>query len=110
VSEFRSLTGSYRKNKISGDDYVNKIIALADNNVDNCSKIFRGVEELLDIEEKKWEVIRIWRNKQTEVWYKEHVVADIYTCFIDQPISSIENKDQDVCQATIITCACHQGI
>jgi hypothetical protein len=109
VSEFRSLTGSYRKNKISGDDYVNKIIALADNNVDNCSKIFRGVEELLDIEEKKWEVIRIWRNKQTEVWYKGHAVDDIYTCFIDQPISSIENKDQDVCQATIITCACHQG-
>ncbi|KAI8889256.1 hypothetical protein K501DRAFT_329335 [Backusella circina FSU 941] len=67
VSEFRTLTGSYRKNKISGDDYVKKIIALTDNNVDTCSKIFRGVEDLLDIEEKKWELIRIWRNKQTEI-------------------------------------------
>lgn len=67
VAEFRSLTGAYRKNNISGEDYVNQIVQLTNNSVENSGKIFKGVEDLLDIEDKKWELIRVWRNKHTAV-------------------------------------------
>lgn len=65
VAEFRSLTGAYRKSNISGEDYVNKIVALTNHSIEHSAKIFKGVEDLLDIEDKKWELIRVWRNKQT---------------------------------------------
>ncbi|KAG2202501.1 hypothetical protein INT47_013117 [Mucor saturninus] len=65
VAQFRSLTGAYRNSTLSGEDYVNQIVKLTNNSVENSSKIFKGVEDLLDIEDKKWELIRTWRNKQT---------------------------------------------
>lgn len=67
VAEFRSLTGAYRKSSIGCEEYVNSIVKLTNNSIENSSKIFKGVEDLLDIEEKKWELIRVWRNKQTTV-------------------------------------------
>lgn len=67
VAEFRSLTGAYRKSSITCNEYVDKIVKLTNNSIENSSKIFKGVEDLLDIEEKKWELIRVWRNKQTTV-------------------------------------------
>jgi hypothetical protein len=67
VAEFRSLTGAYRKSTLSGEDYVNQIVHLTNNSVDNSGKIFKGLGDLLDIEDKKWELIRVWRNKQTTV-------------------------------------------
>lgn len=71
VAQFRSLTGAYRNSTLSGEDYVNQIVKLTNNSVENSNKIFKGVEDLLDIEDKKWELIRIWRNKQTTVSKKK---------------------------------------
>ncbi|KAG1121281.1 hypothetical protein G6F42_012581 [Rhizopus arrhizus] len=65
VAEFRSLTGAFRKSTLSGEDYVNEVVKLTNNNVEHAGKIFKGVEGLLDIEDKKWELIRVWRNKHT---------------------------------------------
>lgn len=79
VAEFRSLTSAFRKNTLNGEDYVNQIVKLTNNNVEQSGKIFKGVEELLDIEDKKWELIRIWRNKQTAVKYQMYIYIYIYT-------------------------------
>ncbi|GAN04033.1 C2H2 finger domain protein [Mucor ambiguus] len=65
VNEFRSLTSAFRKSILSGEDYVNQIVKLTNNNVEQSGKILRGVEDLLDMEDKKWELIRVWRNKYT---------------------------------------------
>jgi hypothetical protein len=67
VAEFRSLTSAYRKSTLSGEDYVNKVVELNNHSIENSAKIFKGVEDLLDVEEKKWELVRVWRNKQTTV-------------------------------------------
>lgn len=67
VAEFRSLTSAYRKSQMTCEDYVNQIVVLTGSHIENSSKIFKGVENLLDIEDKKWELIRIWRNKHTAV-------------------------------------------
>lgn len=67
VAEFRSLTGAYRKSTISGEEYVNKIVGLTNNSIEHSAKILKGVEDLLDVEDKRWELIRLWRNKQTTV-------------------------------------------
>lgn len=67
VNEFRSLTSAFRKSTLSGEDYVEQIVKLTNNNVEQSGKIFKGVEDLLDIEDKKWELIRVWRNKHTAV-------------------------------------------
>ncbi|KAL9555385.1 hypothetical protein MBANPS3_002384 [Mucor bainieri] len=63
VNEFRSLTSAFRKSTLSGEDYVNQIVKLTNNNVEHSGKIFKGVQDLLDMEDKKWELIRVWRNK-----------------------------------------------
>ncbi|KAI8371877.1 hypothetical protein BD560DRAFT_395686 [Blakeslea trispora] len=65
VQEFRSLTSAYRKSNISCQDYVNQIYLLTNQHVQNTAKIIKGVEGLLDIDEKKSELVRVWRNKQT---------------------------------------------
>ncbi|KAI8642574.1 hypothetical protein BD408DRAFT_443291 [Parasitella parasitica] len=65
VAEFRSLTSAFRKNTLGGEDYVNQIVQLTNSNVEQSGRILRGVEDLLDVEDKKWELIRVWRNKQT---------------------------------------------
>ncbi|KAI8360898.1 hypothetical protein EDC96DRAFT_512933 [Choanephora cucurbitarum] len=65
VQEFRTLTSAYRKSNISCQDYVNQIYLLTNQHVQNTAKIIKGVEGLLDIEDKKTELIRVWRNKQT---------------------------------------------
>ncbi|CEP19248.1 hypothetical protein [Parasitella parasitica] len=65
VTEFRSLTSAFRRNTLSGEEYVNHIVQLTNNNIAQSGKILKGVEDLLDIEDKKWELIRVWRNKQT---------------------------------------------
>lgn len=67
VNEFRTLTSAFRKSTLSGEDYVNQIVKLTNNNVEQSGKIFKGVEDLLDMEDKKWELIRVWRNKHTAV-------------------------------------------
>lgn len=67
VTEFRKLTGAFRKGTIDADAYVNQVVLLTNNHVEKSNKIFKGVENLLDIEEKKWEMIRAWRNKHTAV-------------------------------------------
>lgn len=71
VAQFRSLTGAYRNSTLSGEEYVDQIVKLTNNSVENSNKIFKGVEDLLDIEDKKWELIRTWRNKQTTVSEKK---------------------------------------
>ncbi|KAI8088057.1 uncharacterized protein B0P05DRAFT_631374 [Gilbertella persicaria] len=65
VQEFRVLTGDYRKDKLSAQDYVNQVFLLTNSHTENTSKILKSVEHLMDIEEKKWELVRVWRNKQT---------------------------------------------
>lgn len=67
VSEFRSLTSAFRKNTLGGENYVNKVVQLTNNSVEKSAKIFKGVEDLLDVEDKKRELIRVWRNKQATV-------------------------------------------
>lgn len=83
VSEFRSLTGAYRKGEVTCEDYVNRIVVLTNNNIDISNKIFAGVEHLLDIEEKKWELVRVWRNKHTAVSFIFSVLlSQIITAFV----------------------------
>lgn len=77
VAQFRSLTGAYRNSTLSGEDYVNQIFKLTNNSIENSNKIFKGVEDLLDIEEKKWELVRVWRNKQTTVSEQTNHVLSI---------------------------------
>lgn len=67
VAEFRSLTGAYRKSQITCEEYVNQIVVLTSSHIENSNKIFKGVENLLDMEDKKWELIRVWRDKHTAV-------------------------------------------
>jgi hypothetical protein len=71
VAEFRSLTSAYRKGQMTCEDYVNQIVVLTGSHIENSNKIFKGVENLLDIEDKKWELIRVWRNKHTAVSHQE---------------------------------------
>ncbi|KAF7725821.1 hypothetical protein EC973_009244 [Apophysomyces ossiformis] len=65
VVRFRHLTTAYRNSNIDGETYVNDVFELCNGNVEHASKIFKGVEELMDHEEKKWEIVRLWRNKKT---------------------------------------------
>ncbi|KAI9314552.1 hypothetical protein BX666DRAFT_2029424 [Dichotomocladium elegans] len=67
LAKFRALTTSYRNSNIDVDTYVNNIVELCDGNTDNISKIIKGVEDLIDSEEKKWEIVRAWRNKHTSM-------------------------------------------
>ena len=67
LARFRSLTTAYRNSSIDAETYVNERVDLCDGNTDNASKIFKGVEDLIDSEEKKWEILRTWRNKHTAV-------------------------------------------
>lgn len=67
VAQFRHLTTSYRNSETDVDTYVDNIVDLCDANTDHVSKIIKGVEDLMDNQEKKWEIVRAWRNKQTSV-------------------------------------------
>lgn len=67
VAQFRRFTTSYRNNEMDVDTYVDNIVDLCDANTDHVSKIIKGVEDLMDNQEKKWEIVRAWRNKQTAV-------------------------------------------
>ncbi|KAI8368226.1 uncharacterized protein BYT42DRAFT_503824 [Radiomyces spectabilis] len=67
VDRFRSLTTAYRNNSIDAETYVKEIVQLCQNNVDIASKVFKGVEDLMDREDKKWEIVRTWRNTQTQL-------------------------------------------
>lgn len=67
VSRFRALTTAYRNSNIDVDTYINEISNLCDGNVEHASKIVKGVEELMDNREKKSEIARAWRNKETMV-------------------------------------------
>jgi hypothetical protein len=52
---------------MGADAYVSQIVQLAGDNIEKSSKIFKGVENLLDLEDKKLELVRAWRNKHTAV-------------------------------------------
>ncbi|KAI8971242.1 hypothetical protein BDB01DRAFT_811860 [Pilobolus umbonatus] len=65
IVEFRSLTSAYRKSKITCKEYVDLVVGLCNNSIDISSKIFKGVENLLDVDEKKGELVRVWRDKHT---------------------------------------------
>ena len=67
LGRFRALTTAYRNSNIDVDTYVNEIVDLCDGNNENSGKIFKGVEDLMDNQEKKWEIVRAWRDKQTSV-------------------------------------------
>ena len=67
LGRFRSLTTAYRNSNIDVDTYVNEVVELCDGNNENSGKIFKGVEDLMDNQEKKWEIVRAWRDKQTSV-------------------------------------------
>lgn len=67
VSQYRSLTKAYRENSIDVDTYVNEVADLCNSNIEHLRKIFKGTEELMDIPEKKTEIVRTWRNKEIAV-------------------------------------------
>ncbi|KAI9494846.1 hypothetical protein BDB00DRAFT_882690 [Zychaea mexicana] len=65
LDRFRALTTAYRNSNIDVDTYVSSVVDLCDSNAEHAGKIFKGVEDLMDNQEKKWEVVRAWRNKHT---------------------------------------------
>ncbi|KAG2171561.1 hypothetical protein INT43_008287, partial [Umbelopsis isabellina] len=67
VERFRQLTSSYRKSNIDGKSYIDQVFKLLNSNMDQASRIIRGVEELLDDTSKKAEIVRYWRDKRTSL-------------------------------------------
>ena len=67
VAQFRRFTTAYRNSETDVDTYVDHIVDLFDANTEHVSKVIKGVEDLMDNQEKKWEIVRAWRNKQTAV-------------------------------------------
>lgn len=67
LAQFRQLTTAYRNSETDVDTYVDSIVDLCNANTEHVSKIIKGVEDLMDNQEKKWEIVRAWRNKQTAV-------------------------------------------
>ncbi|KAI9263220.1 hypothetical protein BDA99DRAFT_438441 [Phascolomyces articulosus] len=67
LGRFRALTTAYRNSNIDVETYVNEIVDLCDANTETAGKIFKGVEDLMDNQEKKWEIVRSWRDKQTSM-------------------------------------------
>lgn len=67
VERFRQITSSYRKSNIDGKSYIDQVFKLLNSNMDQASRIIRGVEELLDDTSKKAEIVRYWRDKRTSV-------------------------------------------
>lgn len=64
VEQFRSLTTAYRNNTMDSSTYVKEIYKLCDNDSSKASAILKGVEELMDKENKKKEILTTWRNTQ----------------------------------------------
>ncbi|KAI7874230.1 hypothetical protein K492DRAFT_174733 [Lichtheimia hyalospora FSU 10163] len=65
VAQFRRFTTAYRNSETDVDTYVDHIVDLFNANTEHISKVIKGVEDLMDNQEKKWEIVRAWRNKQT---------------------------------------------
>ncbi|KAI9477923.1 MAG: hypothetical protein EXX96DRAFT_636421, partial [Benjaminiella poitrasii] len=64
IDEFRKLTSQYRNNTITGDDYRLRISNLVTGDVQKTIQILKGVEKLIDNEQKKSELARMWRDQQ----------------------------------------------
>ncbi|CAO3651474.1 unnamed protein product [Cunninghamella blakesleeana] len=62
VEQFRSLTTAYRNNTMDSSAYVKEIYKLCDNDSSKASTILKGVEELMDKDNKKKEILTTWRN------------------------------------------------
>jgi hypothetical protein len=67
VERFRQLTSSYRRSTMDCKSYVDQVFNLLNSNMDQASRIIRGVEELLDDNSKRGEIVRYWRDKRTSV-------------------------------------------
>ncbi|KAI8966967.1 hypothetical protein BDF20DRAFT_903490 [Mycotypha africana] len=90
VAEFKSLTKAYRNSSMSCEDYVQQIILLTNQNVEHTAKILKGVENLMDKEEKKAEIVRVWRNKQTAMSHFPALEVK------DKPLASISKPPSRV--------------
>lgn len=73
VQRFRQLTSAYRNSILVVDQYVNSLVQLFGENLDIAGKTIQGVAELLDHEDKKLEIIRVWRDRRLMV--SEHFSA-----------------------------------
>jgi hypothetical protein len=67
VERFRALTTAYRNNSLDGAGYVGEIINLCGNDSTKAGTILKDVEDLMDSQEKKRDVMRAWRNAQANV-------------------------------------------
>jgi hypothetical protein len=67
IEQFRQLTSLYRSSNIDAKRYVDQIFQLLNSDVDQAARIIRGVEDLLDNNNKKAEIVRYWRDKRTSV-------------------------------------------
>ncbi|KAI9280485.1 hypothetical protein BY458DRAFT_430813 [Sporodiniella umbellata] len=67
VAEFRKATGDFRRGTVTANVYVETIVNLCQGNAEKAGKIFKGVENLIDLEEKKLELVKAWRNKHTSM-------------------------------------------
>jgi len=67
IEQFRQLTSSYRNSSIDGKTYVDKVFDLLNSDMDQAARIIRGVEEVLDNNNKKAEIVRYWRDKRTSL-------------------------------------------
>ncbi|KAI9304703.1 hypothetical protein BJ944DRAFT_202278 [Cunninghamella echinulata] len=64
VEQFRALTTAYRNNTMDSTTYVKEIRNLCGNDSSKASTILKGVENLMDKENKKKEILNTWRNTQ----------------------------------------------
>ncbi|CAO3594541.1 unnamed protein product [Absidia cylindrospora] len=67
VQQFRALTTAYRNNSLDANGYVGEIINLCNNDSTKAGTILKDVEDLMDSEEKKRDILRAWRNAQANL-------------------------------------------